>query len=108
MIVSTKELQLTVSQASPSTYPVYRNVMDDPYSAANDGTGDQTAAIQNAISYTSTSGGSRQGSGVTTQPAQVYLPSGTYTLGSTLNLLVNTIIMGDPNVSLMLRDRSIF
>src|SRR5712664_2040755 len=44
------------------TYPVYRNVLD--YSVRNDGTGDQTANLQNAI-YTDGRGGSRKGQGVT-------------------------------------------
>lgn len=77
--------------------------MSDPYNAKNDGTGDQTAAIQNSISYTSSIGGDRKDSGVTTQPAQVYIPSGTYVLGSTLNLLTKTIFMGDPNDPPVLR-----
>jgi glucan 1,3-beta-glucosidase len=65
--------------------------MSDPYGAANDGSGDQQQAIQNAISAND------RGQGVTTQPAQIFIPSGTYTIGSTLNLLMNTIIVGDPN-----------
>jgi hypothetical protein len=74
-------------------YPVWRNVLD--YSAKNDGSGDQTASLQKAINDNG-SGGSRESSGVTRYPAQVYLPSGTYQLGSTLNLRVGTLIVGDP------------
>ncbi|RLL93768.1 hypothetical protein CFD26_102250 [Aspergillus turcosus] len=73
-------------------YPVWRNVLD--YSAKNDGSGDQTASLQKAINVNG-SGGSRESSGVTRYPAQVYLPSGTYQLRSTLNLRVGTFIVGD-------------
>ena len=60
-----------------------------------DGSGDQTERIQQAIDDDG-NGGSRKGKGVTRYPAEVYLPSGTYTLGSTLYLTVGTIIVGDP------------
>ncbi|KAJ5949866.1 Pectin lyase fold/virulence factor [Penicillium verhagenii] len=74
-------------------YPVYRNVMD--YGVVNDGSGDQTAKLQKAIDDDG-NGGTRKGKGVTRYPAEVYLPGGTYTLGSTLTLTVGTIIVGDP------------
>ncbi|KAJ5499508.1 Pectin lyase fold/virulence factor [Penicillium expansum] len=79
--------------AKTSLYPVYRNVMD--YSVVNDGSGDQTPKLQNAIDDDGV-GGSRKGQGVTRYPAQVYLPGGLYQLGSTLNLTVGTIIVGNP------------
>ncbi|EPS26403.1 putative endo-beta-1,3-glucanase [Penicillium oxalicum 114-2] len=66
------------------------------YNAINDGTGDQTAALQKAIDDDG-NGGSRKGTGVTRNPAEVYLPGGEYLLGSTLSLTVGTIIVGDPN-----------
>lgn len=75
------------------TYPVYRNVLD--YSVRNDGTGDQSGNLQQAID-TDGRGGSREGKGVTYQPALVYLPPGTYQLKKTLNLRVGTVIVGDP------------
>lgn len=76
------------------TFPVWRNVLD--YGAKNDGSGDQTAAIQSALN-TDGRGGNRYNSGVVTaQPAHVFLPGGTYTLGSQLDLRLGTIIMGDP------------
>ncbi|KAL1849569.1 hypothetical protein Plec18170_007477 [Paecilomyces lecythidis] len=75
------------------TYPVYRNVLN--YSVSNDGSGDQTQNLQNAIN-TDGRGGSRKGQGVSYEPAEVYLPAGTYQLGSTLNLRMGTIIVGDP------------
>ncbi|KAJ5931044.1 Pectin lyase fold/virulence factor [Penicillium verhagenii] len=74
-------------------YPVYRNVMD--YGVVNDGSGDQTAKLQKAIDDDG-NGGTRKGKGVTRYPAEVFLPGGTYTLGSTLTLTVGTIIVGDP------------
>lgn len=75
-------------------YPVYRNVMD--YSVVNEGSGDQTPKLQHAIDDDN-NGGTRKGQGVTRYPAEMYLPSGTYTLGSTLNLTVGTIIVGNPS-----------
>lgn len=75
-------------------YPVYRNVMD--YSVVNDGSGDQTTKLQHAIDDDN-NGGTRKGQGVTRYPAEVYLPGGTYTLGSTLSLTVGTIIVGNPS-----------
>ncbi|KAJ5885420.1 Pectin lyase fold/virulence factor [Penicillium taxi] len=74
-------------------YPVYRNVMD--YNVNNDGSGDQTAKLQNAID-TDGNGGTRKGNGVTRYPAEIFLPGGVYVLGSTLTLTVGTIIVGDP------------
>ncbi|KAF7596872.1 hypothetical protein BBP40_011917 [Aspergillus hancockii] len=74
-------------------YPVWRNVLN--YGARNDGSGDQTSSIQKAINDNG-SGGSRESSGVTRYPAEVFLPGGTYQLGSTLQLRVGTIITGDP------------
>ncbi|OQD71379.1 hypothetical protein PENPOL_c001G06095 [Penicillium polonicum] len=79
--------------AKSSLYPVYRNVMD--YSVVNDGSGNQTPKLQQAIDDDGL-GGSRKGQGVTRYPAQVYLPGGVYQLESTLNLTVGTIIVGNP------------
>lgn len=75
-------------------YAVFRNVMD--YSVVNDGSGDQTAKLQNAIDDDN-NGGTRKGKGVTRYPAEVYLPGGIYTLKSTLKLTIGTIIVGDPS-----------
>ncbi|KAJ5410866.1 uncharacterized protein N7487_005225 [Penicillium crustosum] len=79
--------------AKSSLYPVYRNVMD--YSVVNDGSGNQTPKLQQAIDDDGV-GGSRKGHGVTRYPAQVYLPGGVYQLETTLNLTVGTIIVGNP------------
>lgn len=65
------------------------------YGAVNDGSGDQTAKLQKAIDDDG-NGGTRKGKGTTRYPAEVYLPGGTYTLGSTLTMTVGTIIVGDP------------
>lgn len=61
----------------------------------NDGTGDQTAKLQNAIDDDG-AGGTRKGKGVARYPAQVYLPGGIYQIGKTIDLTVGTIIVGDP------------
>ncbi|KAJ5665733.1 uncharacterized protein N7477_008181, partial [Penicillium maclennaniae] len=74
-------------------FPVWRNAQD--YSASANGSGDQTSSIQNAINDDG-SGGSREGQGVTKFPAEVFLPRGTYQLGSSLNLRVGTVITGNP------------
>lgn len=73
---------------------MYRNAMD--YSVVNDGSGDQTAKLQQAIDDDN-NGGTRKGQGVTRYPAEVYLPGGTYQLGSTLTLTIGTIIVGNPS-----------
>jgi hypothetical protein len=65
------------------------------YSVINDGTGNQTSKLQNAIDDDG-AGGTRKGRGVGRYPAQVYLPGGVYLLGSTLSLTVGTIIVGNP------------
>lgn len=75
------------------TYPTWRNVLD--YGARNDGSVDIRWALQNAIDDDG-QGGNRKGNGVTSRPAHVFLPSGTYTIGSRLDLRIGTIIMGDP------------
>jgi hypothetical protein len=80
-------------EVSNANYPVWRNVKD--YSASADGSGDQTASIQKAINDDG-SNGSRESKGVTRYPAEIFLPGGTYQLGSTLNLRVGTVITGDP------------
>lgn len=77
------------------TYPVYRNVVNDPYNCKNDGSGDQTAALQLALNDDGR-GGNRYLQGTTNEPAEVFLPSGTYQIQSKLDLRIGTIIVGDP------------
>ena len=76
------------------TYPVYRNVR--AYGAAGDGSKDDTNALQNAIN-TDGKGGSRYKNEVTTRPAEVFVPGGTYMISRTVDLRLNTILIGDPN-----------
>ncbi|PQE14044.1 glucan endo-13-beta-glucosidase protein [Rutstroemia sp. NJR-2017a BBW] len=76
------------------TFPTYRNVLK--YNAPNDGSGDATPFIQAALNDDGR-GGNRYSSGVVTaEPAHVFIPGGTYTLHSQLDLRLGTIIMGDP------------
>lgn len=76
------------------TYPVFRNVLD--FKVANDGTGDQTGGLQDAMNSDG-NGGSRYKNGLTSKPAEVYLPGGTYQISKTWDFRVGTIIVGDPN-----------
>ena len=71
-------------------------MQNSPFGARGDGTGDQTAAIQKALDDNG-QGGSRSGGPLSAQPAHVFIPSGTYQLGSKLTLRKGTIVMGDPN-----------
>lgn len=76
------------------TYPVYRNVKS--YNAVGDGNADDTQNLQNAINDDG-SGGNRYNNEVTTRPAEVFVPGGTYKLTKQLDLRLNTILVGDPN-----------
>lgn len=76
------------------TYPVYRNVR--AFGAVGDGNKDDTDALQNAIN-TDGRGGSRYKNEVTTRPAEVFVPGGTYSISRTVDLRLNTILIGDPN-----------
>lgn len=80
-----------------ATYPVYRNVRS--YNVVGDGIADDTDNLQkaiNAISADPNSAGTRYNNEVTTRPALVYIPGGTYRLTKTLDLRLNTILVGDP------------
>jgi glucan 1,3-beta-glucosidase len=95
-------------------YPVYRNVMSSTYGAVNDGSGDQTKALQNAMNDDGQGGNRYSDSGYTIRPAEVYIPSGTYVgyfphfyrlilklrvvkqICSQLDLRIGTILVGDP------------
>lgn len=59
-------------------YPTYRNVMSSTYGAVNDGSGDQTDAIQNAINDDGQGGNRYSDSAYTKRPAEVFIPGGTY------------------------------
>lgn len=76
------------------TYPVYRNVR--LFGAAGDGQKDDSDALQNAIN-TDGKGGNRYRNEVTTRPAEVYVPGGVYKISRTIDLRLNTILVGNPN-----------
>ncbi|KAI4125489.1 MAG: hypothetical protein LQ338_004215 [Usnochroma carphineum] len=76
------------------TYPVYRNVRS--YGATGDGSTDDTDALQNATNDDG-QGGNRYKNEVTTRPALVFVPGGTYRLTKQLDMRLNTILVGDPN-----------
>lgn len=76
------------------TYPVYRNVR--AYGAVGNGQHDDTDALQNAINSDG-KGGNRYKNEVTTRPAEVFVPGGEYKISKTLDLRLNTILVGDPN-----------
>lgn len=75
-------------------YPVYRNVKS--YNAVGNGNADDTQSIQNAINDDG-NGGNRYNNEVTTRPAEVFVPGGTYKLTKQLDLRLNTILVGDPD-----------
>lgn len=82
-----------------ATYPVYRNVHS--YNAVGDGNTDDTNALQKAINAISAgpdpnSAGTRYQNEVTTRPALVFVPGGTYKLTKPLDMRLNTILIGDP------------
>lgn len=82
-----------------ATYPVYRNVRS--YNAVGDGSTDDTNALQKAINAIAAgpdpnSAGTRYNNEVTTRPALVFVPGGTYKLTKPLDMRLNTILVGDP------------
>ncbi|GLI71866.1 hypothetical protein PoHVEF18_000033 [Penicillium ochrochloron] len=83
--------QGTVPFASSTDYQVFRNVKD--FGAKGDGSTDDTAAINKAISS-----GGRCGKGCdssTTTPALVYFPPGTYVVSKPIVQYYYTQIVGD-------------
>jgi glucan 1,3-beta-glucosidase len=89
--VANVKRQGTVPFAKSSDYKVFRNVMD--YGATGDGSTDDTAAINKAISS-----GGRCGKGCdssTTTPAIVYFPPGTYVVSKPIQQYYYTQIVGD-------------
>lgn len=80
--------------SDPGSYEVFRNVMD--YGAKGDGSTDDTAAINAAISA-----GNRCTPGscvsTTTTPAVVYFPAGTYMVSSPIVDYYYTQLIGNPN-----------
>ncbi|KAK4180482.1 family 55 putative glycoside hydrolase [Triangularia setosa] len=87
------------------TYPVFRNVRD--YGAKGDGSTDDTAAINAAISAGNRCGG--YGCvGTTISPAIVYFPPGTYLITSPIIGLFYTQMIGDPNDIAVIKGASTF
>ena len=83
--------QGTVPFSANSGYTIFRNVKD--YGAKGDGTTDDTAAINSAITQ-----GNRCGQGCdssTTTPAIIYFPSGTYLVSKPIVQLYYTQFVGD-------------
>ena len=89
--VANIERQGTVPFQGNAGYKVFRNVMD--YGAKGDGSTDDTAAINSAITD-----GSRCGQGCdssTTSPALVYFPPGTYVVSAPIVQYYFTQLVGD-------------
>ncbi|KAI8648701.1 Pectin lyase fold virulence factor [Fusarium keratoplasticum] len=80
------------SPFSPSGYQVWRNVKD--FGAKGDGTTDDTAAINKAISDGARCGEECKTS--TIAPAVVYFPPGTYLVSGSIIQYYNTQFLGDP------------
>ncbi|CAK7273397.1 hypothetical protein SEPCBS57363_005632, partial [Sporothrix epigloea] len=105
---------VAVAQASPATpywmdgiahngvasfnpdknYTIYRNVKD--FGAVGDGVTDDTVAINAAISFGNRCGQTTACAGLTTTPAVVFFPSGTYMISSSIIDYYYTQIIGDP------------
>ncbi|KAJ5288874.1 Pectin lyase fold/virulence factor [Penicillium angulare] len=89
-----KHQGLAAFNSDPSSYTVFRNVMD--YGAKGDGVTDDTAAINLAIS----DGGRfspASGETTTTTPAIVYFPAGTYLISTSIIDYYFTQLIGNPN-----------
>ncbi|KAH8551651.1 glycoside hydrolase family 55 protein [Umbelopsis sp. PMI_123] len=77
----------------PSTYQVYRNVLD--FGAKGDGVTDDTAAINLAISSGGRCGDNCTPGSSTTQPAVVFFPAGKYKVSSPIIQYYFTQLIGD-------------
>lgn len=77
-----------------ANYKVFRNVKD--FGAVGDGVTDDTDAFNRAISDESRIGGGKGAGGSTGQPALIYVPQGTYVISSSIQLFIDTQIIGDP------------
>lgn len=74
-------------------YNVFRNVKD--FGAVGDGETDDTDAFNRAISDESRIGGGKGAGGSTGQPALIYVPPGTYSISSSIQMFIDTQIIGD-------------
>lgn len=75
-----------------TNYQVYRDVT--AFGAKGDGVSDDSAAFNNAITFGGRCKGGNCG-GTTGKPALIYVPPGTYMLSNTVQLLLNTQIIGN-------------
>jgi hypothetical protein len=87
------------SPLAPSGYQFYRNVKD--FGAKGDGVTDDTAAINRAVAYFSSSNGNTLRCGAncgstTTLGAVVYFPSGTYIISTPIIQYYYTQFVGNP------------
>jgi glucan 1,3-beta-glucosidase len=88
------------SPFAASGYQFFRNVMD--FGAVGDGVTDDTAAINRAVAYFSSSDGSDQRCGEScgsssTLGAVIYFPSGTYLISTPIVQYYYTQFVGNPN-----------
>ncbi|KAK4506973.1 hypothetical protein PRZ48_000707 [Zasmidium cellare] len=74
-------------------YKVFRNVKD--FGATGDGHTDDTDAFNRAITDQSRMGGGKGAGGSTGQPALIYIPPGTYVISSSVQLFIDTQVIGD-------------
>ncbi|KXX74005.1 Glucan 1,3-beta-glucosidase [Madurella mycetomatis] len=79
----------TTPYAADSTFQYYRTVVQ--YGADSSGAEDSSDAFNHAIDAWN-----RTGNTVTTLPAYVYVPPGTYLIKRSIQMLVNTFLVGDP------------
>ncbi|KAK1754506.1 glucan 1,3-beta-glucosidase [Echria macrotheca] len=88
----------TTPYSTDSSFQYYRNVLR--YGADNTGTKDSSGAFNDAINAWS-----RAGNTVTTRPAYVYIPPGTYLIKQSVQMLVNTFLIGDAaNLPVLIAD----
>jgi glucan 1,3-beta-glucosidase len=86
-------------------WKVFRNVKD--YGAKGDGLHDDTAAIQAAINDQDR-GPDGNGKGTTGAPASVYFPEGNYLVQESIQLYVDTVLIGNPQARPVIRAASGF
>ncbi|KAI0444240.1 glycoside hydrolase family 55 protein [Xylaria telfairii] len=96
---------ISAFNSNPTTYKVYRNVKD--YGAKGDGTTDDTAAIQRAISDGNRCAPGACSSSSTTN-ALVYFPAGTYLVSSSIISYYATHLVGNPNNVPTLKATAVF
>ncbi|TFK36999.1 exo-beta-1,3-glucanase [Crucibulum laeve] len=89
---SIKHQGISAFNSNPSGYQVFRNVKD--FGAKGDGTTDDTAAINNAITAGNRCGGGSCPSSTVT-PALVYFPKGTYLVSAPIIAYYYTQLIGD-------------